>query len=238
MLLNFRTQYRLSLLINSPDEEQALLQNENRGQSNPSASSTTKDVSKSTVGILSVLAHPRHNRGVFAVMVLMAAQQLCGINSIIVYGVSLLSTLLTTSSKLLNVLVAVVNLAVTIAFSPLIDRLGRKICLIASVAGMGLSSLLLALGIAYGVNLLSAIMVITFVAFFGLGLGPIPFILSSELVSPEAQGAAQSWALAASWITTFLVTQFFPLINEQLGKGRVYYIFFGFAMATAAFVSI
>jgi len=167
----------------------------------------------------------------------MAAQQLCGINSIIVYGVSLLSTLLTTSSKLLNVLVAVVNLAVTIAFSPLIDRLGRKICLIASVAGMGLSSLLLALGIAYGVNLLSAIMVITFVAFFGLGLGPIPFILSSELVSPEAQGAAQSWALAASWITTFLVTQFFPLINEQLGKGRVYYIFFGFAMATAAFVS-
>jgi MFS family permease len=171
-------------------------------------------------------------------MVLMAAQQFCGINSIIVYGVSLLSTLLTTSSKLLNVIVAIVNLVVTIAFSPLIDRLGRKTCLIASVTGMGLSSLLLAIGIAKGVNILSATMVLTFVGFFGLGLGPIPFILSSELVGPEAVGVTQSLALAASWISTFVVTQFFPLVNEKLGKGKVYYIFFAFAMGTALFVSI
>jgi len=170
-------------------------------------------------------------------MFLMAAQQFCGINSIIVYGVSLLSSILTTSASLLNVLVAVINLLVTIAFSPLIDRLGRKTCLIASVGGMGLSSLLLAIGITRGINVLSAVMVLTFVGFFGLGLGPIPFILSSELVGPEAVGATQSWALAASWASTFVVTQFFPLVNEALGRGRVYYVFFGAAMATVAFVA-
>jgi len=169
-------------------------------------------------------------------MFLMAAQQFCGINSIIVYGVSLLSSILTTSASLLNVLVAVINLVVTIAFSPLIDRLGRKTCLITSVGGMGLSSLLLAIGITRGINILSAVMVLTFVGFFGLGLGPIPFILSSELVGPEAVGSTQSWALAASWASTFVVTQFFPLVNEKLGKGRVYYVFFGAAMATVAFV--
>lgn len=225
-------------LTRPPGEEQALL-HDGSGPGADRTSSNAKDATKNaTAGILAVLTHPHYNRAVLAVMFLMAAQQFCGINSIIVYGVSLLSSILTTSAALLNVLVAVLNFTVTLAFAPLIDRLGRKTCLLASVTGMGVSSLLLAVGIGRGINILSAIMVLTFVGFFGLGLGPIPFILSSELVGPEAVGATQSWALAASWVSTFVVTQFFPLVNEKVGKGRVYYVFFAFAMVTVLFVSI
>ncbi|KAK3076427.1 hypothetical protein LTS18_013033 [Coniosporium uncinatum] len=94
---------------------------------------------------------------------------------------------------------------------------------------MGVSSLLLAIGIIRSITILSAIAVLTFVSSFGLGLGPVPFILSSELVGPEAVGATQSWALAANWIATFVVAQFFPIVNESLGKGKVYFIFAGLA---------
>ncbi|KAI1624990.1 MFS transporter, SP family, solute carrier family 2, member 2 [Exophiala viscosa] len=186
-------------------------------------------VKQEAVGIISVLRDSTHNRAILAVVLVMMAQQLCGINSIIMYGVSLLADLLASNSALLNILVSILNVVATTAFAPLADILGRKICILASIAGMGVSSIMLAVGIRSSIPVLSAISVLLFVASFAFGLGPVPFILANELVGPEAVGATQSWALAANWISTFVVAQFFPMVNEQLGKGVVYFIFAGVA---------
>ncbi|KAK0254459.1 hypothetical protein B0A54_13031 [Friedmanniomyces endolithicus] len=186
------------------------------------------------LGFLAVLQNPDMRRAVLAVVMIMVAQQLCGINSIVMYGVSLLSGLLEANAALLNVLVAVLNVIVTTSAAPLVDKLGRKPCLLMSIAGMGINSLLLAIGIMNSIPVLSAIAVLLFVASFGLGLGPVPFLLSSELVAAEAVGATQSWALAANWIATFLVAQFFPLVNEMLGKGQVYFVFAALAAVSGA----
>ena len=168
----------------------------------------------------------------------MAAQQLTGINSIIMYSVSLLSSLLPTSAALLTVAVSALNVIITTLCAPLSDKIGRKACLLLSIAGMGISSILLGTGIYYGVKVLAAIATLTFVSSFAVGLGPVPFILANELVGPEAVGATQSWALAANWIATFLVSQFFPIINRALGgRGKVYYIFAAFAAALGSFIA-
>lgn len=140
------------------------------------------------------------------------------------YGVSLLADLLESNSALLNLVVSALNIVVTAGCAPLADKLGRKTCLLNSLAGMGISALLLAIGIVNSIRILSAVAVLLFVSSFALGLGPVPFILASELVGPEAVGATQSIALAANWIATFCVAQFFPLLNDKLG-GRVYFIF-------------
>lgn len=166
----------------------------------------------------------------------MIAQQLCGINSIVMYGVSLLADLLESNSALLNILVSVLNIIATTGFAPLADILGRKPVLLTSIAGMSISSVLLAFGIRAAIPLLSAIAVLLFVASFAFALGPIPFILASELVGPEAVGATQSWALAANWIATFIVAQFFPLVNQKLGKGTVYFVFAAIAAVSFVFV--
>lgn len=152
------------------------------------------------------------------------------------YGVSLLSTLLAANSALLNLFVSAVNIVVTAGCAPLIERLGRKTCLISSIAGMGVSALLLGVSIIREIPILSAIAVVTFVAAFGLGLGPVPFILASELVGPEAVGATQGWALAANWIATFVVAQFFPILNDKLG-GSVFFIFTVLAVVSGTFVA-
>lgn len=231
------------------DEEESLLTNEHSGEdensgqpsSSTSAGTKVKDAAKDTkagtLGVLAVMAHPDSRPAVVAVMAIMVAQQLCGINSIVMYGVSLLADLLESNAALLNVAVAALNVVVTTACAPLVDVLGRKTCLLASIAGMGTSSLLLAVAIMKHIPVLSAITVLTFVASFGLGLGPVPFILSSELVGAEAVGATQSWALAANWIATFVVAQFFPIVNEKLGGGKVYFIFAGFAALFGAFTA-
>ncbi|KAF2278833.1 uncharacterized protein EI97DRAFT_371602 [Westerdykella ornata] len=206
-------------------EEQALLREEDGTQlrTEPSASKRGSN-HEATLSIMQVLRHPDHYRAVIAVIMIMLAQQLSGINSIVMYGVSLLATLLKSNSALLNLAVSALNIIVTAAGAPLVERLGRKTCLLNSLAGMGISSLLLAIGITRSISILSAVAVLLFVASFGLGLGPIPFILSSELVGSEAVGSTQSIALAANWIATFLVAQFFPLASAAL-HGNVYFIF-------------
>lgn len=215
------------------EEEETLLhptQHTSSSEHQPSNKDTLKAASKQALSVFGVIKHPDSRPAVLSVVMIMTAQQLLGINSIVMYGVSLLSSLLAAKSAVLNVAVAALNILVTIAAAPLIDKLGRKTCLVASMSGMGLSSLLLGIGIMNQIPILSAIAVIFFVASFGLGLGPVPFILSSELVGPEAVGATQSWALAANWIATFLVAQFFPILNAKMQPGQIYFIFFTFAV--------
>jgi MFS family permease len=207
-----------------------------------SPSATGSRSQKTHLGFVQLVRDPLYRPAIIAVVGIMFAQQLCGINSIIMYSVSLLRDLLPTSSALLTIIISIINLATTIASSPLPDRLGRKTCLLASIIGQGTSSLVLALSIQFGWKIVSAIAVLLFVASFALGLGPVPFIMASELVGPEAVGATQSWALAANYIATFLVAYLFPIVNEALnsalgGAGWAYFIFAGFALLFAVFVA-
>lgn len=189
------------------------------------------------MGIIDVLRDPKTRPATIAVIMVMTAQQLCGINSIVMYGVTLLATLLSSSSAILNICVSILNGFVTVSCAPLPDKFGRKTMILISIAGMGTASILLGIGIRASIPVLSAVATLCFVASFGTGLGPVPFILSSELVGPEAVGSVQSWALASNWTATFVVAQFFPIVNEKLGKGITYFIFAGFAAFFFAFIS-
>ncbi|KLU89893.1 hypothetical protein MAPG_08862 [Magnaporthiopsis poae ATCC 64411] len=187
------------------------------------------------LGFLQVARDPFYRPAIVSVVGIMFAQQMCGINSIIMYSVSLLNGLLPINSALVTIVISAVNLVATAACSPLPDRLGRKGCILLSIAGQGSSSLGLALSILFGLKTLSAVFVLLFVASFALGLGPVPFIMASELVGQEAVGAVQSWSLGANYIATFIVAQFFPIVNTALNEafGGAGYVYFVFAAAAA-----
>ncbi|KAK2741127.1 hypothetical protein FQN57_005728 [Myotisia sp. PD_48] len=214
---------------NAEEEQESLL-------NQPSAANPPTQ--RLPVSILNVVLDPTYRPAIIAVIAVMVAQQFTGVNSIIMYSVSLLSAILPTTAALLTVMISGLNLVVTLVCAPLSDKLGRKTCLLLSIVGMGVTSALLAIGMASEQQLLSAISTLLFVASFALGLGPVPFILASELVGPEAVGATQSWALAANWISTFIVAQFFPALNEYMGgKGQVYWLFAAMAVISAAFIA-
>jgi sugar porter (SP) family MFS transporter len=225
---------------NSVLESEGLLRESlSRHPSTSSIASSRKSIPH--VGFFQVAHDPLYRPAIIAVVGTMFAQQFCGINSVMMYSVSLLSDMFPGTSGLLTIFLSVANLFMTILCAPLADKLGRKVCLIWSISGMGTSAFLLAFSILYGIQIMSFIAILFFVLSFAVGLGPIPFILASELVGQEAKGATQSWALASNWIFTFLVAQFFPIINELLntklgGSGWVYFIFAGLALVSAGFV--
>ncbi|KAI1823378.1 general substrate transporter [Xylaria intraflava] len=227
-------------------EEQALLDPSSTTllSSGPRRDSTASKASvKSQIhlGFFEVVRDVQYRPALVAAAGVMCAQQLCGINSIIMYSVSLLKDLLPINSGLLTIIISAINLITTIACSPLPDKFGRKTCLLLSIVGQGTSALALAVSIVFEAKILSAVAVLFFVAFFAVGLGPVPFILASEMVGPEAVGAVQSCCLGANYVATFLVAQFFPIINAALnerfgGAGWVYFIFTGLAVLCGLFV--
>ncbi|KAL6158194.1 GTP cyclohydrolase II [Exserohilum turcicum] len=214
------------------EEEQTLL-----SHPDASADATAKPSGKEqTLSIMQVFRHADYQKAAIAVIMVMLAQQFSGINSIVMYGVSLLAGLLESNSALLNLAVSALNIIVTASCAPLADKLGRKVCLLSSLAIMGTSSLVLAVGIIRSIPVMSAVAVLLFVSGFAVGLGPVPFILASELVGPDAVDATQSIALGANWIATFIVAQFFPLASAKL-HGKVYFIFAALSAFFFAFVS-
>jgi MFS family permease len=142
-----------------------------------------------------------------AVLIVMLAQQLSGINAVIFYSTSILQSLLPSSSALISLIISLVNLATTIPSASLVDHSGRKPLLLWSISSMGVSSLFLGLGIVYQWRLISVIASLAFVAGFSFGLGPIPFLIIPEFVDAEGVSAGQSFGLVVNWMATFCVVK-------------------------------
>lgn len=231
-------------IANLSTEEERLLHDPEEPSSRSSSVAGSRASTKSiaNVGFFQVIRDPLYQPAIIAVIGIMFAQQFCGINSVMMYSVSMLSGLLPITSSLLTVIISAINVITTIACAPLADKIGRKACLLLSIAGMGSMSLVLAISMRAEIKVLSAVSVILYVGFFATGLGPVPFMIASELVGTEAVGATQSWCLAANYIATFFVAQFFPIVNSELnarfgGTGWAYFGFAALALLSFLFVA-
>lgn len=198
---------------------------------------TPADTGSRKVSLYEFMTGPEYRRQLIAVVGIMIAQQFMGINSIIMYGVSILQDIIPTGATLINVIVSLLNLFVTAIAARVIDRVGRKLPLLVSITGMGIFSALLGIGILFKIQLLSGISTLLFVSSFAIGLGPLPFMIASELVAHDAVGAAQSIGLTTNWLATFVVAYGFPSLREAVGNGQVFFIFSGLAVVFFLFVA-
>lgn len=210
---------------NEPAENEALLDGTNRHHKHKN------DI----VSVKSFLFSKPHRTEMVTVCGILIAQQFCGINSIIFYGVSILSNLFPNQTNLINCMISVMNLVVTLYSSTIVDKFGRKVMLLVSITGMAIFAFGLGFGINNSLPILSASSATLYVFFFALGLGPIPFMIISELVPHNAVGAAQSVGTTANWGATFLVGYLFPVLNSKYG-GNTYYLFVAFCVASIVFV--
>ncbi|KAF3933445.1 hypothetical protein ABW19_dt0201857 [Dactylella cylindrospora] len=199
--------------------------------------STADDDHTEKVSLYSFLTDAEHRPQMIAIVGIMIAQQFMGINVIVMYGVSILKDIIPTGAALINVIVSLLNLFVTAIAARMIDKVGRKPPLLFSIAGMGFFSLLLGIGIVFRVQLLSGVSTLLFVSSFAIGLGPLPFMIASELVDHKAVGAAQSIGLTTNWLATFAVAYGFPSLRLILGNGQVFFIFTTLSIVFFVFVS-
>merc|ERR1712216_179303 len=66
--------------------------------------------------------------------------------------------------------------------------------------------------------MLTIVAVILFVGTFGLGLGPIPWLITSEILPAEALPRGGAAATVVNWGSNFIVALSFGPISNALGK--------------------
>lgn len=214
-------------LANGTPENETLLE-EGNGESIPTTTGTSSPSNstsfKQRVTVKDYVTKPEYRNSLIVATGILVLQQFDGINSIIFYGVSVLVSIFPNHSIIINCLISLVNVVVTFVSATIVDKLGRKPLLLLSVSFLGFATILMGFGIIWTNSVLSIIGTFTYITFFAIGLGPIPFLLVGEVTQPSAKALAQSWGTSMNWVATFLVGYSFPVLKEWLG-GSVYFIF-------------
>lgn len=188
------------------------------------------------------LFSPALRKRLFVAVALAVLEQICGINTVLYYGsVILTQHFYGESTKVAigaNVLVGVVNLICTIIAMFFIDRWGRRRLFLIASAGMALSLGMVALSLqwAKGGSAIVFCSVLSYVAFFAVGLGPGVWVYIAEIFPTRVRGQATSLATAALWAACLAVTLTFLSIVETLGLSLAFLLYGVLSLITFFFV--
>jgi len=179
-------------------------------------------------------------RVILVIGVLLAVlQQVTGINVMLYYGpeifkqtgvgldAALLWTIVMGGCMVLFTLVAVWT----------VDKIGRKPLMIAGAAGMGLC--LAATGLAFHFHQAGTwvlVFILGYIACFSLSVGPVVWVILSEIFPTKIRGRAMAIATFCLWVANFIVSQTFPMMDgnpwlvEKFNHGFPFWIYAGFCV--------
>ncbi|HKP88402.1 MAG TPA: sugar porter family MFS transporter [Thermoleophilaceae bacterium] len=175
-----------------------------------------------------VLSSPRLRAAMVVGLTLAALQQFAGINTVIYYAPTIMQDtgLSSSNSILYSVFIGVINLGMTIVSLRLVDRLGRRPLLIASLVGMFGS--LLVLGLAFVAEWSSVVIllfILLYIVAFAVGMGPVFWVLLGEIFPSQNRAAGVSAGSTMNWTANFAVSlAFLPLLGA-IGTGQTFWIF-------------
>ena len=160
-------------------------------------------------------------------------QQLSGINTVIYYAPTIFKYAGFESARasiLAAVGLGVVMLCSHVVAIFLIDRVGRRPLLLVGIAGQIVG--LAALGAAFHFKQLSNSVgdiavgsLVVYVACFAFGLGPVFWLLISEIYPLAVRGAAMSAATVANWSMNLVVAVTFLTLVHVVGRSSTFWIY-------------
>jgi sugar porter (SP) family MFS transporter len=171
-------------------------------------------------------------------------QQITGVNTIIYYAPTIfqfagLSS--DTAAIAATTGVGLANFIVTAIALVLVDKVGRRPLLLVGIAGMVASLVILGAGFFFAsgaggsaVGIVTAISLIAYISFFAIGLGPVFWLLISEIFPLQVRGTAMSFATIANWSANFVITLVFLGLVGALGQTGTFWLFA--AIGVVAFV--
>ena len=184
-------------------------------------------------GFLSSLKNKSIWRSLFIVCMLHIGQQLSGINAVFYYSTKMFENVGFNEkmSQMGSIGVAVVNVIVGLISLPVIKNFNKKPLLIFSITSSALFLTLLTINshIKYLVGdsisgYASIAFVMSYVFCYGLGLGPIAYMIGSDLLDSSSRAFGMSLGCFFNWTFNFFVGISFPSLESALGE-NVYAIF-------------
>ena len=188
-------------------------------------------------GSIRQLFQPRM-RIVLVIGVLLAVlQQVTGINVFLYYAPEILKSVAgaeTDVALLQTILIGGVNLGFTVLAIWIVDKVGRKPLMIIGATGMGIS--LAAIGLASYAQVIGPwllIFMLAYIACFAVSVGPVTWVILSEIFPTKVRGRALAIATFSLWLANFVVSQTFPMMDEHPGLRAIFHGGFPFLVYAA-----
>ncbi|XP_016050288.1 solute carrier family 2, facilitated glucose transporter member 7 [Erinaceus europaeus] len=179
-----------------------------------------------------------------SIIVLMAGQQLSGINAINYYAdlIYISAGVDSIQSQYVTVGAGVVNIVMTLISAITVELLGRQRLLLVGYGICGLSCLILTLALLFqsqvaGLSYLGIICVFAYISGHSIGPSPVPSVVRTEIFLQSSRTAAFMVDGAVHWLTNFIVGFIFPSIQEVIGAYS-FIIFAGICLLTAIYIYV
>jgi MFS family permease len=169
-------------------------------------------------GRLSELWEPWMLRLLVLGVALAVLQQVTGVNVFLYFAPKIFESLGAGAGTAMmqTVIVGAVNMLFTILAIGVVDRLGRKPLMLIGSAGMGLA--LTALGLAAYYQLFqwwAVVFVLGYIACFAMSVGPVVWVILTEIFPTPIRGRAMGIATICLWLANYVVSQTFPMMNDD-----------------------
>ncbi|XP_029132536.2 solute carrier family 2, facilitated glucose transporter member 1-like [Labrus bergylta] len=188
------------------------------------------------VTILELFRSPSYRQPIFVAIMLQLSQQLSGINAVFYYSTGIFHRAGVSQPVYATIGAGLVNVAFTVVSLFVVERMGRRPLHLIGLMGMAISAVFLTVAMALldhfsWMSYISIVAIFSFVAFFEIGPGPIPWFIVAELFSQGPRPAAIAVAGFSNWSANFMVGMGFQYVELLCGP----YVFIIFTVLLLGF---
>lgn len=194
-----------------------------------------KELAQQKKGGFKELMHLPLSKLLALAMALTALSQFSGINGVIFYGPTIMKSagIVTGDALLYQVILGAANMLFTFIAIIKVDSWGRRpLYLVGSLS----AALALALtGICFMMNITGWPMlgcIMLFLLFFAFSLGPLKFVISTEIFPTHIRGTALSVCTMTMWVSDWIVNLLFPVMRDGLGIAITFFVFSFFCLVS------
>jgi sugar porter (SP) family MFS transporter len=151
-------------------------------------------------------------------------QQIVGVNTVVYFSPTILTyTGLHANDAIAQALsVGITNVVFTVIAVLLLDRVGRRALLIVGTAGLTVALATLAAFFAFhwqdSAPWVALVALVLFMASFAIGLGPVFWLMISEIFPLSVRGSAMAVCSVFNWVANFFVSYYFLQLVDAIGK--------------------
>lgn len=175
-----------------------------------------------------VTGQPKYGKRLLVGILVMTFQQLSGINYFFYYGTTLFEKANLNDPYLTSIFLSSVNFVATFGGVYLVEALGRKSCLLLGSLGMFSCMLVYAtvgtFALEYGPSgIIMIIFTCVYIVFFATTLGPVSFVVVSELFPMKTRAISMAICSSFNWMFGFMISLLTPVITSKIGFAYGYF---------------
>lgn len=160
---------------------------------------------------------PTYRQQTILAVAMALALQFSGINAVFLYSSSMFTDAGVADGRIGSVIVNVVNLLPSFAAGKLATRFGNRGMILFGQVFMLACAVCLTVSLLIDVEVLSIVFTAAYVAGFSVSLGPLAFVVATEVFPDELRASGGSLTLFANWSGTLLIGVGYPYVADALG---------------------